>query len=249
MDKNLSIHATPGELFQSAAQRLVAIARDAIAEHGGFHLALAGGSTPKGLYRLLSEPGLAGQIPWERFHIYFGDERCVPPDHPDSNYRMARENLLDRVPIPAAQIHRMEGEREPAEAAARYAGVVADHLPADEGRQPRFDLILLGMGPDGHVASLFPDTPILEERNALAAAVYVEKFGAWRISLTLSVINSARHVLILVSGEGKAQTLARVLDGPIPPVPLPVQRVQPSGGPEWFIDRAAAQDLKGHPGA
>lgn len=249
MENSVSIQADPQELFRSAALRLIAIAGEAVAERGAFHLALAGGSTPKGLYRCLADPGFAARIPWERVHIYFGDERCVAPDHPDSNYRMATENLLDRVPIPASQIHRMEAERDPAEAAASYAGVLAEHLPTNERGQPCFDLILLGMGPDGHVASLFPDTPILEERNTLAAAVYVEKLGAWRISLTLPVINNARHVLILVGGEGKAQTLARVLDGPVPAEPLPVQRVQPAGSLDWFLDSAAAQNLKPPPEA
>jgi len=225
---------------------VVELAREAIAARGVFHLALAGGSTPKTLYRLLAQPRHAARIEWSRVHVWFGDERCVPYDHPDSNYRMAREALLDRVPLPPAQIHPMPTALSRLRlGATEYARLLRMLLPRDPAGHPVFDLVLLGMGPDGHTASLFPGTCGLHERERLVAAAYVDKLHAWRITLTLPAINAARHVMFLIAGAEKAAPLAHAMAGAVPP--LPVQRVAPSGELEWWLDTAAAAQLPGRP--
>jgi 6-phosphogluconolactonase len=202
-----------------------------------FCIALSGGSTPKTLYTLLAAPEFAPQIEWPRVHVFWGDERCVPPDHPDSNYRMARETLLDYVPIPPENIHRIAGEFEPAEAAALYE----QHLRSFFDGEPRFDLILLGMGNDGHTASLFPHTPALHEQERWVVANYALAQQLWRVTFTPAAINAAARVMFLVSGAEKAETLRRVLNGPSMPEELPAQLVQPvSGETTWLLDRAAA---------
>lgn len=227
----------------AAAQRWMQLAEAAIAARGKFHVALSGGSTPRALYRRLANPDFANRIAWDRVHVYFGDERAVPPDHPDSNYRMAKEALFDHVPIPPAQIHRIEGERADAqEAAARYAQLLTSRLPLSAQGVVQFDLLLLGVGADGHIASLFPGTPALHERARLAVAVFVEKLASWRITITLPVIDHARHAAILVSGAGKAAILSELSRGRRTP-PYPVQLINPRGVLEWFVDAAAASQL------
>jgi 6-phosphogluconolactonase len=223
-------------LVAEAARRFAALARTAIAERGRFVVALSGGSTPRPVYALLAEEPLVSQVDWARVHIFWGDERCVLPDHADSNYRMASDALLDRVAIPLGNVHRVHGERPPDEAAALYEAELAEVLE----RQGRFDLILLGMGADGHTASLFPDTAALDERERDVVPVYVDKLAAWRVTLTLPVINAARSVIFLVSGAGKAPVLARVHGGE----ELPASLVQPTDGELiWLVDRDAASDL------
>lgn len=230
-------------LNYAAAQRWMQLAESAIAARGKFHVALSGGSTPRALYRRLTNPDFANRIAWDRVHVYFGDERAVPPDHPDSNYRMAKEALLEHVPIPPAQIHRIEGERADAqEAAARYAQLLTSRLPLSAQGVVQFDLLLLGIGGDGHIASLFPGTPALHERARLAVAVFVEKLDSWRITITLPVIDHARHAAILVSGAGKAAILSELCRGRRTP-PYPVQLINPQGALEWFVDAAAASQL------
>lgn len=245
VNNRVHIFSDENELFERCAGRIVEIGTSAIAERGNFHFALAGGTTPQGLYRRLSEPRLASELDWTRCQIFFGDERAVPPDHRDSNYRMAREALLDHIVLPAENIHPISTEKELQEAARDYGHLLKTALPHDGGRMPVFDLILLGMGADGHVASLFPGTDILAKKNTPVAAVYVEKLEAWRISLTLPAINHARHVLILVSGEKKADIVRHVLGGMPETNPLPVQRIHPSGELEWYLDAAAAHYLHG----
>lgn len=225
-------------LYRAVAERLTAAGRADAAGRGGFHWALAGGSTPEGLYRLLAGEGFAGRIPWSRVHAWFGDERCVAPDHADSNYRMARAALLDHVPV--GEVHRMAGEADPAEAAAAYARELERILPAPEG-VPVLDLVLLGLGPDGHVASLFPGTTALASADPVAA-VYVPKLDAWRLSLTLPVLNAARRVWLLASGSDKGPVVRDALADP-GPEPLPVQRLAPQGEWLWFLDAAAAAEL------
>jgi len=247
MKAPVRIFADAPTLHRRAAERVVALAREAVAARGAFHLALAGGSTPRGLYQLLATAEFARQLPWASLHIYFGDERCVPPDHPESNYRMAREALLDHVPLPAGQIHPIPCEAEPQRAARDYADLLQRKLPRDDAGRPCFDLILLGLGPDGHIASLFPDTDILHRRRLPVAAVFVPKLESWRVSLTLPLLNNARHLLLLVSGAGKADVVRHVLDRIPEATPLPVERLRPRGEQTWMLDQAAARHLEQGP--
>lgn len=220
-------------LAREAAARLVGLAAEAVAARGRFVVALSGGSTPRPTYGLLAGEPLADQADWPYVHVLWGDERCVPPNHPSSNYRMARETLLDEVSIPGENVHRVPCELSPGEAAAAYQAELDEVL----GAEGRFDLTLLGMGIDGHTASLFPGTTALQERERDVVAVYVEKLDAWRVTLTLPIINAARHVLFLVGGSEKAPALARIRAGE----PLPAGLVQPRHGQlTWLVDRAAA---------
>ncbi len=226
-----------------AAGEVVRRATEAVAARGAFALALAGGNTPRALYALLADPAreYLGRLPWGRTHLFFGDERHVPPDHPDSNYRMTREALLSKVPVPADQVHRIRAELEAQRAAAEYE----HELRGFFGRDPAFDLVLLGMGADGHTASLFPGTAALQERERWTAANWVENLGAHRITLTLPVFDRARAVVFLVSGGDKAAALARVLSVPAGEEPLPAARVRPlDGSLLWLVDRAAAANIR-----
>jgi 6-phosphogluconolactonase len=179
-------------------------------------------------------------VDWQRVQIYFGDERCVPPDHADSNYKMARDAFLSQVAVPEQNVHRMQGEIDPLTAARDYAQLLMQTI----GDLPQFDLIMLGMGPDGHTASLFPGTDPLVDNERLARAVYVEKLQTYRITLTPLVINNARHVLIATEGLPKAPALYAVRMGPYDPVQHPIQIVAPVHGRlSWYVDRAAAAEL------
>jgi 6-phosphogluconolactonase len=222
--------------FAAAADDVLARAAAAIAERGRFHIALAGGSTPARLYRLLA----AAESDWSRWEVWFGDERCVPPGHADSNYRMARETLLDAVPIPAQQLHPLypDPALSPADAAHAYAGLLRAALP-DQGAGPRLDLALLGLGDDGHTASLFPHTAVLGETEQAARAVYVERLDSWRITLTLPTLNAARALSFLVVGDGKAEILRR-LRNRSEGAALPVELLEPRGEVHWFLDQAAS---------
>ena len=227
------------EVMRVAARRIATLLSAAVEQRGVATMALAGGSTPKQLYRLLAAPPFDLDIPWSRVKLFLGDERCVPSDHADSNERMVRESLLaDLSEAPA--FHPMPGGHpDPAEAAGLYAERLVREIPGDGDAVPRFDLVLLGMGDDGHTASLFPDTPILDEER-LVAEVYVPRMDSWRLSLTLPLLNAARNVVFLVTGAGKAATLARVLaDGPRRDFPSSLV-VPKDGGVEWHLDREAA---------
>jgi 6-phosphogluconolactonase len=229
-----------------AAARLSTAARQAVQARGRFTLALSGGATPRALFALLGMGEWVVRVPWEQAHIFWADERCVPPDHPDSNYGAARASLLVRLPTPAEQIHRWHGEApDPAAEARRYAEVLRRHAePTAEG-MPRLDFILLGMGPDGHTASLFPHTPALRVTDAPTAANPVPQLGTTRLTLTFPALNAARVVLFLVTGGEKAHTLARVLAGPAQPDDLPAQGVRPvAGSLTWLVDAAAAAELR-----
>jgi 6-phosphogluconolactonase len=235
-------------LTQEAARRFLTIAHDAIAQWGAFAVALAGGSTPASLYRLLTAAPFVHEIDWPHTFIYFGDERCVPPDHPDSNFRMAQEALLARVPLPTANVFRMAGELPPDVAAQAYAQIIRRNFRLRGAARPRFDLTLLGMGDDGHTASLFPGMPALDEHRRLAAGsavpVYVRP-AVPRVTLTLPVLNASRNVLFLVTGSGKAAAVCAVLQGPEPNEPLPARRVQPAQGRlVWLLDSSAAAGLR-----
>jgi len=246
----LEIYADASALCEAAANRVMDLAEDAITDQGEFHIALAGGSTPRMLYSLLALSPYKEAIDWQQFHVYFSDERCVAPDHDDSNFKMASDSLLSHIPIPQANIHRIPAELDDHDVAAQqYAETLTHHIPCVY-ELPMFDLILLGIGPDGHIASLFPGTPALDENNRLTAAVYVEKFDSWRISLTYPVINNANHIIIFASGEGKADIVQSIL-GDRPnnnrsdnATLFPVQRIQPRAEMTWFIDADAAKYIR-----
>jgi 6-phosphogluconolactonase len=229
-------------LHRASAERVAELASEAISRHGAFFLALSGGITPQGLYRVLAEPQIAANIDWSKVQVYFGDERCVSPEHPDSNYRMANETLLSHVPLPPQNLHRITCERSAEEAAESYAREVGISVPISENHLPRFDLVLLGLGLDGHVASLFPGTGILHKRVPVAA-VFVDNLNAWRVSFTLPVINNALHVLLLAAGAKKADVVRHVLRSGAGAMPLPVQMIKPAGEFEWYLDAEAARDL------
>ncbi|HET7814687.1 MAG TPA: 6-phosphogluconolactonase [Candidatus Baltobacteraceae bacterium] len=237
MSGNLHVFDTPEVLARGLADAFVEHAGRAISARGSFNVALAGGTTPKAAYALLAQSPRRDGVQWDRVQVFFGDERCVPPDDADSNYRMACETFLNAVPVPKANIHRMRGEDDPPQAADDYASLLIALL----GEQPRLDLIMLGMGPDGHTASLFPGTDPRTDEERLVRAVWVEKMKTHRITLTPAVINAAYAVIIATEGAGKAAMLRTVRDGAHNPVEYPVQIVDPAGGAlEWYVDRAAA---------
>jgi 6-phosphogluconolactonase len=239
---NLHVCDDAEEVARRVAARFAEVARESVRERGSFSVALAGGSTPRGVYELLASDPWRDEDFWPKTHVFFGDERAVPPDHADSNYRMVSETLLARLPIPPQNIHRMRGEGD----ATANASLYEDELRSffGEVEWPRFDLVMLGMGEDGHTASLFPSTRALRESGAWASANWVDKLHAWRITLTAKAINHARHVLFVVTGAAKAEALAGVLEGRGEPEQLPARFIQPAGTLEWFIDHAAAGKLK-----
>jgi 6-phosphogluconolactonase len=231
------------ELFiAGAAEFMVARAVEAITARGRWTVALAGGSTPKPIYQRLAEAGYAQRVDWQRVHVFFGDERCVSPDDPRSNYRMARETLLDYVPLLPENVHRMCGEDDPALAALAYEQEIQRLFRTLT--PPALDLICLGMGDNGHTASLFPGTASLRERERLVVPQYVEVMQTWRVTMTAPLLNAARHVAFFVDGAGKAEMLRRMLHGPYNPDVLPAQMIHPTGGQlHWLVDAAAAAQL------
>ena len=235
---------TPQDLFQAAAEEVIRAATDAVAARGRFTIALSGGSTPKNLYTLIAANASA-TLPWAQMFFFWGDERHVPPDDPDSNYRMAKEALLSKVPIPPSNIFPIPAENPDASAAAEaYEQTLRKFFGLSAGELPSFDLILLGMGPDGHTASLFPESGALQEKSRLVVANWVEKLKTSRITFTLPVLNAARCVAFVVSGADKAEVLHEVLEGDAPAEKYPSRLVQPSNGKLiWFVDRAAASQL------
>jgi 6-phosphogluconolactonase len=242
----VEVHADSAALVTAAADRVRRAADEAVRARGRFTIALAGGSTPRRLYAALAEmPADPPAIRWRQVHVFWGDERTVPPDHADSNYRMAREAMLDRLAIPDDQIHRMKGEYlDTAHAAREYEHDLVECFGLTAGDRPRFDLILLGMGPDGHTASLFPGTAALGERDRLVVSNHVPVFETDRLTLTVPAINAARAVVFLVEGASKAPMLHEVLEGPRDPNRLPSQLIAPADGTlTWMVDAAAAANL------
>ena len=236
MPADVSVLPSAAALADAAAARIVAAAGEAIASHGQFIVALSGGSTPRDTYLRLGTEDLVSKVMWSRVQILWSDERCVPPQNVESNYRMAREALLDRVPVPAENVHRIHGEDDPATAAAAYEATLR--------ALGRIDLVLLGLGEDGHTASLFPGGAAVHERTRWVMAARATAASVWRITLTPAVINAAPEVLFLVSGGAKAGILRRVLEGPRRPQELPAQSIAPSNGRvRWYVDAAAAADL------
>jgi 6-phosphogluconolactonase len=254
-DAEVVIQPDAGSVASEAARRVAGLAIQAIAARGQFNFALAGGSTPAHLYRLLAGPTWRDRIDWERTRLFFGDERCVPPDHIWSNYRLVRETLLDGVPVPATHVFRVAGELGPQAAASRYAADLRHAFGLRGGARPAFDLVLLGMGEDGHTASLFPGMPALAERRRQVVATEVPAYvqpPVARVTLTFPVLAAAAQVLFLVTGANKAEKVGQVLGAvwtgfperggaAVNDFPLPAGRVRPKHGTlTWLLDDAAA---------
>jgi 6-phosphogluconolactonase len=245
---NITIAPDSQQVAHAAAEYIIALAQQSIATSGRFALALAGGSTPRTLYQVLASEQVAPRIAWRHVYVFWGDERCVPPDHAESNYHMAYENLLQHVPVPPAQVYRMRGEAAPEQAATEYTHIVQTFFGHQAGAgaatATTFDLVLLGMGDDGHTASLFPGNTAADEHEHQVVATFVEQLGAWRLTLTAACINTAAHVLFLVTGAPKAERLHQVLHGAYQPELLPAQRIKPVHGRlQWVVDEAAARLL------
>jgi len=231
---------------RAAAQFFSDAAARAASARGVARIAISGGSTPKTMFELLADPAepFLKQAPWDRIELYWVDERCVPPDHAESNYRMTREALLSKVPLPAERVHRMEGELEPEVAAARYESTIRNTFRLEGAETPTFDLVLLGMGDDGHTASLFPHTDALNEMSHIVVPNHVPQKDAWRITLTWPVINQGREVAFLIEGAAKAQVLHDVFLGPYQPENHPSQLIRPASGQlTLLLDTAAAAKL------
>ncbi len=238
----LQIIATHTELYRAVAQEWVSLAKAAIRARGKFCVALTGGNTPRELYRLLATDEYAKQIDWSATHIYVGDERYVPDDHPDSNFGMATATLLAHVPIPASQIYPIPTQAAPLECAIEYAQTLQRTLAINTAGIPVLDLILLGIGEDGHTASLFPGADALDVHDRICAAVYVSHLASWRLTLTYPVITAARQRIVMVTGNTKAKILAKVLSDKIAN-DLPMQRIALAAPTTWYLDKAAASAL------
>jgi 6-phosphogluconolactonase len=233
------VAAAAAELFTSAAVR-------AVQARGVARIAISGGSTPNAMFALLADPAqpYAGRIPWQQLYLFWVDERTVPPANPDSNYGKVKAALLDRVPLPHSQVCRIEGELEPEVAASRYEAAIRTAFRLEGAETPVFDLVLLGMGDDGHTASLFPHTHAIHELGRIAVANLVPKMNTWRVTLTWPVINQGREVAFLIEGTGKAEMLQHVLLGPYDPESTPSQLIRPVNGRLTFLlDAAAAARL------
>jgi 6-phosphogluconolactonase len=226
-----------------AAELFVTIAEEAAARRGRARIAISGGSTPKAAFQLLADPGqpFLQRMPWDKLDLYWVDERTVPPSDSESNYRMTRDAMLDRVPLKPEQIHRMEGELQPEIAAARYESILRNTFRLEGAETPRFDLVQLGMGDDGHTASLFPHTEAIHEMGRLVTANKVPQKETWRITLTWPVINQASSVFFLIGGANKAELVRQVFTGQRDPEKLPSQLIWPSSGILTLVlDRDAA---------
>ena len=229
------------ELSRQSAERFSKLALQSVEAAGRLTVALSGGSTPKHLYSLLASPDYSNQIPWNNVQLFWGDERCVRPDHPESNFRMSQEALLSKIKIPAENIHRMRGEGQPQSAAAEYEKELQKFFGLNSGGLPRFDLILLGIGEDGHTASLFPGSDALNETEHLVVAPFVEKLNSYRLTLSLPVLNNAANVWFLVTGASKADAVKQVFSASSD---LPAAKVHPvHGNLIWYITQDAAPEI------
>lgn len=244
----LRIESGTETLAQAAAEEFAAAVESVLADQKRCAVALTGGSTPRVFYRRLAEEPFRGRLPWDRLHFFWGDERHVPPDHADSNFRMAHEALLAHVPVPSGNIHRIPAEDpDAARAASAYERTLREFFALRDGDFPRFDILLLGLGPDAHIASLFPGNPALREREHLVIAPRLEApqpLGTFRITLTVPVLNRAARTFFLVSGAEKAEAVYKVLEGERDPERIPGQVLQPEKGSVlWLLDAAAAGRL------
>ncbi len=256
MSQKFEFRVLPGipAIAQAAADEFTRVAREAVRDRGIFMVALPGGSTPKALFSLLAErtvKKVPPEVPWAQTHLFLSDERYVPPDHPDSNFRTADEALISRISIPPSNVHRVETENpDAAFAAAEYDQEIANVFHLEGDAQPRFDLIFVGMGADGHTASLFPGTRALHELKRRVVANWVPKLNTFRITFTRPLINNAAEVILMVSGADKAQALAGVMEDDSGPDEYPVKYVQPTQGKLlWLVDEAAAGKIKSLPAA
>lgn len=240
-DRSVLVYPDPAALAQGAAQYFAERAREAIGHHGVFRVALSGGNTPRATYETLATPPYRDDVDWRHVEVFFSDERFVSPDSPDSDFLMAQEALLSKVPLVDGAVHRIPTvDVSPGESAALYTRTIREAFKTGPPETPRFDLILLGLGPDGHTASLFPGTEALSDAGSLVAANFVQTLQAWRITFTYRLIDAARCVTFLVEGQGKASILSEVLSG----ADLPAAHVSPTDGAiVWVIDEAAGSRL------
>ena len=238
IQRQVHVVADASALARDAAERVVAAAKSNVGKKGGFSIALSGGSTPKAMYALLAEEPFKSQVDWTKWDVYWGDERCVPPDHQESNYKMAYDALLSKVPIPPANIHRMRAEIDPNVAATEYGQLLQEKF--SDGA---LDLVLLGMGPDGHTLSLFPGTTALAETKHRCVSNWVEKFKTFRVTMTAPFVNKSKQIMVVLAGQDKRQRVKEVIEGPYNPTVLPIQLIDPAAnGGEllWLMDKAAA---------
>ena len=246
MEREIRILEDGAAIAKRAAQEFVQAATLAVREKGSFNAVLAGGSTPKALYGLLvNDPTLRSQVPWDKIHLFFGDERHVAPDHPDSNFRMATETLISKSPVKPEQVTRIKGEYPDADRAAlEYEKALREYFKLKNGEYPRFDLVLAGMGNEGHTLSLFPGTKALHADGRIVVRNWVGKLYAERITLTAPAASNAARVIFMVTGADKAPALKGVLEGPFEPEQLPAQLLQPKNGKLlWLVDTAAGSML------
>jgi 6-phosphogluconolactonase len=237
-------------LAAATAELFAASAKTAVAARGVARIAISGGSTPKIVFRMLADPSqpFLKDVPWDKLQLYWVDERCVPPDHAESNYRMTKEAMLTQIPLPAENVHRMEGELEPEEAASKYEAEIRNSFKLEGAETPTFDLVLLGMGPDGHTASLFPHTEGLHEMARIVIPNHVPQKDAWRVTLTWPVIVQGREVVFLIEGKEKTEMVKTVFTGPYEPETYPAQLIRPASGKlTLMMDVAAAAGLPGPP--
>ncbi len=240
------VYPTAEAVAEAAAQLFTDSATQAVSARGRARIAISGGSTPKRMFALLADSGkpYSTEVPWEKLDLFWVDERCVPPTDSESNFKMTKEALLDHVPLPSANVHRMQGETDPAQAAASYESDIRNTFKLEGAETPTFDLVLLGMGDDGHTASLFPHTEALHEEGLIVTANHVPQKDTWRITLTKPVINQGREVVFLIEGAAKAAVLAEVLLGPYDPEARPSQLIRPASGRlSFLLDSAAAAKL------
>jgi 6-phosphogluconolactonase len=240
------VFPSPSEMAAASARLFASRVEHAVNHRGIARIAISGGSTPQTTFKLLADPDgpFLATVPWDKLQLFWVDERCVPPTHPESNYGVCKELLLSKVPLPEANVFRMEGELEPEEAAARYEATIRNTLKLEGAESPAFDLVVLGMGPDGHTASLFPHTEALDVMNRLVVANHVAQKDTWRITLTWPVINQGHEVAFELAGADKADVLAAVLAGPRNPEEYPSQLIRPASGKLLFLlDEGSASKL------
>jgi len=246
VNREIRILADGAAIAKRAAQEFVQAAAEAVRIKGSFNVALAGGSTPKALYSLLvNDPALRSQVPWDKMHLFFGDERHVAPDHPDSNYRMASETMISKSPLKPEQVTRIKGEYPDAEQAAlEYEKALREYFKLKAGEYPRFDLVLAGMGNEGHTLSLFPGTKALHADRRIVVRNWIGKLYTERLTLAAPAASNAAHIIFMVTGVDKAPALKAVLEGPFEPEQLPAQLLQPQNGKLlWLVDTAAGSML------
>jgi 6-phosphogluconolactonase len=243
MKGHLEIFQSSTALLYGAAEKILTCLREELLVHGTASLVLSGGTTPRGVYELIGSEKYRDRVDWKRIHLFWGDERCVPPTMPESNYRMAHRAFIKNIPIPSHHVHRIHGELRPQEAARAYEMDIRNFFSLKKGELPRWTLVLLGLGEDGHTGSLFPDTGVLDEKERLVSEVYVDSLASYRVTMTLPAINNAATVLFLVSGRTKAVILREVLeDGG---ADYPARRISPvSGRLFWFADYEAASQYE-----